>query len=110
MEIQKALRKTDTLSQATSMLQNAGYTTNFIAESECISSTDNNKKYKPEELEIEASCRFEGQSNPADSSEVLALRAKDGTKGTLVLSYGAQHSQDQALVRKIPFAENVARN
>jgi len=48
------------------------------------------------------SYRFEGMTDPADESTVFAIEAKDGTKGTLVISYGASTAQNEELIRQIP--------
>ncbi len=94
-------RDFDTLSEATSTLMNEGYTENFRADEEYILALSSKKKYQPADLRITERYRFEGQTNPADSMELMAIRANDGTRGTLVMSYGAKHSQNVELIREI---------
>jgi hypothetical protein len=42
----------------------------------------------PAEFEIEEVYRFEGMTNPSDSSILYAIASKGGLKGTLVSAYG----------------------
>ncbi len=93
----------DTLTEAIQTLNREGYTASLKAENGHIIDLGHNRKYKPDRLVIQGSYRFEGQTNPADSVEVFAIKAKDQMKGTLVMSYGAKHSQDAGLIRRIPF-------
>lgn len=46
------------------------------------------KFYAPDEMFIAEYHRFEGDSNPADMSIVVALECKDKTKAVLVSPYG----------------------
>ena len=91
----------DTLSEALNALKKVGYTEDFIAEEKNLSILRNKKKYQPEDLKIVRSFRFEGMSNPSDSSELFAIIANDGVKGTLVMAYGAKHSQNTDLILRI---------
>lgn len=91
----------DTLAEATFDLDQRGYTENFKAEENFITALNSGKKYRPQDLLITGYYRFEGKSDPADSVEVFAIEANDNTKGTLVMSYGAKHSQNTDLIREI---------
>ena len=91
----------DTLSEALNALNKVGYTEDFIAEEKNLYILRNKKKYQPEDLKIVRSFRFEGMSNPSDSSELFAIIANDGVKGTLVMAYGAKHSQNTDLILRI---------
>ena len=70
------------------VLGGTGYTTQFKATEKGITSMENEKSYKPEDVKINHFYRFEGESNPDDSSIVYAIETKDGQKGTLIDSYG----------------------
>ncbi|NER13466.1 phosphoribosylpyrophosphate synthetase [Leptobacterium flavescens] len=91
----------DTLSVAVDSLTRKGYTDSFKAEEHCIVALYSKKEYQPEDLKIVHSFRFEGMTNPADETELFAIAAKDGLKGTLVMSYSAEHSQNVELIKKI---------
>ncbi|MBO0322701.1 phosphoribosylpyrophosphate synthetase [Muricauda sp. CAU 1633] len=93
----------DTLSEAVNTLtQEEDFTEDFEAEENSIKALYSKKEYHPNELKILSSYRFEGMTNPNDQSTVFAIEAKDGTKGTLVMSYSAEHSQNVELIRQIP--------
>lgn len=91
----------DTLSQAVNYLTKEGYTEDFKAEEKAILALYSKKEYAPEELKIVQTFRFEGMSNPDDESELFAIEATDGTKGTLVMSYSAEHNQNVELIKQI---------
>ncbi len=96
----------DTLSEATNALLNDGFKENFSAEKNFIVGANSKKKYRADELKIVHSFRFDGMTNPADESHVFAIEANDGSKGVLVMSYSAEHSQNIELIKQIPMVEN----
>ena len=92
----------DTLSEAVNTLTNDGFSEDFEAQENCIKGLYSKKEYQPHELKVLSSYRFEGITNPEDQATVFALEAHDGTKGTLVMSYSAEHNQNVELIRLIP--------
>ena len=50
--------------------------------------TREDKCYPPAQVNVENFYRFEGQSDPDDSSILYTLRTNDGIKGTLSDAYG----------------------
>lgn len=65
------------------------------------------KTYQPEDLKIIKTFRFEGESNPDDSSVLYLIEANDGMIGYTLDSYGAASSHDDEegydnFLRKIP--------
>jgi hypothetical protein len=91
-----------TLSMATNALIKEGYKEDFIAQKNGVKATYAEKTYSPEELKIIKSYRFEGASNPQDSTALLVIEANDGLKGTLILSYAAEHNHNADMIRRIP--------
>ena len=91
----------ETLSEAINNLTQKGYTDNFIANDTCIKALYAKKEYQPKDLKIEESYRFEGITNPSDQSELFAISANDGVKGTLTMSYSANHSQNIELIKQL---------
>lgn len=79
----------ETLSQAINALKGAGYTNDFNLQSEWIECTPLNIKLRPEEFHVDEVHRFEGMTNPDDSSVLYAVSSSSGTKGLLVDAYGA---------------------
>lgn len=85
------LHTLDTLSQTMNALKNRGYTTDFNLKKEClVCETEGKEIYiYPSEFEIEDTFRFEGESNPDDSSILYAIKSdKHNIKGVLVNAYG----------------------
>ena len=70
-------------------LTKSGYTTQFQATDKGLKSMASQQNFKPDQVEIKHFYRFEGESDPDDSSIVYAIETKNGEKGTLVDSYGA---------------------
>lgn len=95
----------DTLSEAVNTLTEEGYKEDFEAKDNCIMALYSKKEYQPNELIILASYRFEGMTNPSDQATVFAIKAHDGTHGTLVMSNSAEHNQNVDLIQKIPCQE-----
>jgi len=66
--------------------------------------TGNGKFYQPEDLLILKTYRFEGESNPSDSSILYLLEANDGLRGYSIDAYGAYSNHDEKydeFIRKI---------
>ncbi len=85
-----------TLTEVHSKLLGDGYKENFNVEDNLLKRSDG-KSYKPEEVGIVNFFRFEGQTDPADSSIMYAIETNDGTKGTLVDAYGPDADADKTL-------------
>ena len=69
----------------------------------------NGKTYRPDQLEIVRTLRFEGESNPADMEIIYILKAEDGLIGYSLDAYGAYSSHDNEVgydnfIRQIPEA------
>ena len=69
----------------------------------------NNKYYNPEDLKIIRTYRFEGESDPSDSSIIYLIEANDGLIGYSMDAYGvySDHADDgyDDFIRKIPVEE-----
>lgn len=94
----------DTLSQRMNNLKDEGYTEEFVINGNVISSKSG-KEYKPGTLLITQTFRFEGESNPSDSSELFAIETNDKKKGLLVLAYGAQTEDNAEVIKRIKFKQ-----
>ena len=63
------------------------------------------KVYKPEDLKIIKTFRFEGDSNPDDSSIIYVIEANDGLIGYSMDSYGVYSNHEveyDEFIRKVP--------
>jgi hypothetical protein len=58
--------------------------------------TNNGNKYLPDDLTIIKTYRFEGDSDPADSSVLYVIEANDGLIGYVMDIYGAESEHDAA--------------
>jgi hypothetical protein len=67
------------------------------------------KLYQPDDLKIIKTFRFEGDSDPSDSTILYLIEANDGLTGYSIDAYGvySNHEEDwyDDFVRKIPVAE-----
>ena len=77
-----------TLSQTINALKEDGYTFDFNLQNECLECHHTNLLLSPEDFEIDAVYRFEGESNPDDESILYAISStKYNVKGVLVNAY-----------------------
>ncbi len=80
----------DSLSQATDDLKKRGFELDFRQEgNRLICNQDADVSLNPEDFEIVEFYRFEGKSNPGDTSVVYAVEGNDDLRGILVDAYGA---------------------
>ena len=84
-----------TLSGVLEKLRKQRYDNEFIMEGDSFTTTNGNK-YLPEDLTIIKTYRFEGDSDPADSSVLYVIEAKDGLIGYVMDIYGAESEHDAA--------------
>lgn len=72
-------------------------------------SVGNGKFYHPEDLRIVKTYRFEGESDPSDSSILYVIEAKDGLIGYSIDAYGVYSNHDDVnydeYIRRIPVEE-----
>lgn len=99
------LDKYDTLMVAVDHLTKKGYTEDFKAGKRSVMGLYSKKEFDPADLIIVKTFRFDGMTNPEDDVELFAIKAKDGTLGTLTLSYSAEHDQNVELIKAIKFEE-----
>lgn len=92
-----------TLSQTVEGLKNQGYDLDLNMKQECLVCHQNNTVLSPDDFEIDAVYRFEGESNPDDEAVVYAISSpKYGVKGVLVNAYGLySDGASDALVQKL---------
>jgi hypothetical protein len=69
----------------------------------------NGKYYDPEDLKIIKTYRFEGASDPGDSSIIYIIQTQDGFTGYTMDAYGAYSNHEgqdyDQFIRKIPVEE-----
>ncbi len=92
-----------TLSQVLEKLRVKRQDNEFTMDGEFFT-TANGNKYIPENLTIIKTFRFEGESDPSDSSILYLIQANDGLVGYSIDAYGVYSNHDAAyddFIRKI---------
>lgn len=97
----------NTLSEAINDLQKKGYAIDFNLTDDQLESKALKQKWGADELTVVEFYRFEGESNPSDNSILYLIETKDGKKGMLVDSYGAQRSAiSSEMIQKLKMDTN----
>ncbi|RZJ49947.1 MAG: phosphoribosylpyrophosphate synthetase [Flavobacterium sp.] len=92
----------DTLTEAINTKQAEGYTFDFNLSNSTLSCKTLNKTFESSEFNVDAFYRFEGDSNPDDSSILYAIQTESGVKGLLVDAYGAYSDNlNAAMIQKL---------
>src|SRR5689334_3174741 len=82
----------ETLQDAILQLKRNGYQNDFNLHPEWIECPPLNIKLGPEEFHVDEVHRFEGMTDPDDSTVLYAISSKNGIKGLLVDAYGVYAS------------------
>ncbi|MGN6619288.1 MAG: cupin domain-containing protein [Ilyomonas sp.] len=92
-----------TLAETVNGLKKDGYTMDLNLQEECLVCHQNNTSLSPDDFDIDAVYRFEGESNPDDEAVVYAISSpKFNIKGVLVNGYGIYADDfSSALVEKL---------
>lgn len=80
------------LSVAITDLQNKGYDLDFNLVEDGLKSKTAKKQWKAGDCDVVKYFRFEGMTDPGDSSILYVIETKDGKKGLLVDNYSAAGS------------------
>ena len=99
----------NTLSQIMNKLSVKGYDNEFRWTKDGF--VYNDKSYKPEDLTIVKTYRFEGVSDPSDMSILYLIKANDGLIGYSLDAYGVYSNHDDEegydnFIRQIPVKDN----
>jgi hypothetical protein len=79
----------DTLSEAIAELKKQGYDNDFNLHPEWIECPPLKLRLAPEDFHVDSVHRFEGMTNPDDSSVLYAIASPSGIRWLLVDAYGA---------------------
>jgi hypothetical protein len=67
--------------------------------------------YLPEEIQVVNFYRFEGESDPDDNAILYIIETVDGTKGTLVDSYGTYNdSRISNFMKNVETIKKIVKN
>lgn len=78
-----------TLSECINKAVAKGYTENFKVTGKGLITENEETSFLPENVAISDFHRFEGYSDPQDNAILYIIQTENGTKGTLIDSYGA---------------------
>lgn len=82
-----------TLVETLNDLKRQGYKSDFFVEGTHLRSSISGNMYDAQDVNITASYRFEGESDPADSSILYVIESNTGEKGTIINAYGAKFDE-----------------
>jgi hypothetical protein len=101
-----------TVSETIEGLKKQGYTLDFNIKEDCLICHHMNTSLSPDQFEIDAIYRFEGESNPDDEAIVYAISSHSyGIKGILVNAYGPYADEAaNKLVQKLQLKVNQTSN
>lgn len=85
----------ETLSVAMNKLKEEGFTYEFDYKDAHLCCASENREFGSEELKIVKVLRFEGITDPEDSSILYAVECIDGSKGLVVDAYGMYADTDK---------------
>ena len=102
-----SLKAYTTVAEAVRDLEQRGFTANFELIGKTFRAVESGKTFNANDLTIVEHHRFEGSSDPEEMAVVYAIRAADGTRGTLVDAYGVYANSDlSAFLKDVPIHEN----
>lgn len=79
------------------------YIHDFEIKNNIMTSADTNEAFKPEEIKIEKTERYEDESNPDHMSNMYAITAASGTKGILTDAYGTYEGEEiTEFIKNVP--------
>ncbi len=101
----KSYRNYESMVDAINDLKSRGYTKDFNLENDGIHCNTQMLRIHPEDFQVDEYYRFEGMTNPSDSSVVYAISSnKHKVKGVLVDAYGMYSTSiNRAMANKLRF-------
>lgn len=110
--LEKDINEPDTLVETLEELKKQGYTYDFNLTAhalELYSDEGIKLTLNPEDFNIVKVFRFEGMSNPSDTSILYAIESSSGVKGTLVSSYGVYaDAMSNEMIAKLDTRSSIA--
>ena len=84
------------LLEAVNGLRKRGYNYDFNYENACLYCEKISEKFQASDLKITEYYRFEGMSDPEDSSVIYAIESNKGHKGIIIDAYGAYSDEHKS--------------
>ncbi len=99
------------LVEAINDLMKRGYTENLSLDGDTVDDKDKKVQMKADDFEIDEFYRFEGASNPDDTSIIYAVSSpKYNLKGVLVNAYGAYANNSESAIEAKLHHYQVSKN
>jgi len=95
-----------TITEVLNRLREKHYIHDFEISHQKLVCKDTNECFGPNEVTLDKTFRFEGDSNPDDMSVLFALSTPSGSKGVLIDAYGTYSNADVAeFIKHVPLKE-----
>lgn len=97
----------DTLTEALDDLRKQGFTLDFNLKTDHLKCAQTAIELHPADFDIVHVYRFEGMTDPDDSTVLYAIESKTGQRGTLVDAYGPYSAAVSAdMAQKLHYTSN----
>lgn len=88
--MESSTRKMETISQYVNWARSEGFDLDFyVSDDKLRVQDDDGRKFAVKDAKIVGFMRFEGESDPGDSSIAYMIETNNGDRGTIVDGYGA---------------------
>lgn len=87
-----------------------GYTDQYRMDGEQLENLNSKNRYFPKDVILMREQRYEGMSNPSDMSLLYVIQTTDGSKGTILASYGAEADNSIHEFMKMVPEDNIKNN
>lgn len=97
----------NTLTETIEKFRSKQYINDFYIEDTLLKCKDTNEKFTSDEVTIDRTGRYEGDTNPDDMSVIYAITANSGTKGIIIDAFGTySNPKISEFIRNVPIKEN----
>lgn len=104
-------KEMNTLTETIEKFKAKQFIQDFYVKDGLLVSDDTNESFKPEDVVIERTGRYEGDSNPDDMSIIYAITANSGTRGIIIDAYGTYaNPKISEFIKNIPGKEKDENN
>ncbi len=100
-------KEINTLTETIAKFRSKQYIYDFYVEDNFLKCRETNEKFAPEDVTIDRTERYEGDSNPEDMSVIYAITFPTDTKGILIDAFGTYSNPGiSEFIRNVPVNEN----
>ncbi|AQG81799.1 phosphoribosylpyrophosphate synthetase [Spirosoma montaniterrae] len=78
----------ETVTEALEDLRQQGFTLDYNLKNDCLKCQQSSIELHPDDFDIVDTYRFEGMTDPGDSTVIYVIEAHNGDRGTLIDAYG----------------------